>query len=57
MKLKVQDKGNILIWIAIILLIILSLFNLTRNPPGAYAGLAVAIGMVLYWFLKGRKMI
>ena len=57
MKIKVKDKGDILIWIAIFLLIVLSLFNLTKNPPASYFGLIVAIGMILYWFFKGRKMI
>ena len=56
MKIEVKDKGDILIWIAIILLVVLSLFNITRNPPVAYFSLAITIGMILYWFFRGRKM-
>ena len=50
-----RDKGDILIWIAIFLLIILSIVNVTKNKSVTYAGLAVSVGMILYWFFKGKK--
>jgi len=51
-----KDKGDVLIWLAIFLLIALSIINITKNKYITYIGLVVAIGMILYWFFKGRKI-
>ncbi len=55
MKLEVKDKGDILIWVAIFFLIILSLINITKNKYVTYLGVIVAIGIILYWFFHRRR--